>query len=164
MPFKRDIKGWCQSRHMTCRLAEVRWQEPHFWPWGQTLWCLNRDATYSFSQPFLRLVRDSWLFTTWSCPDCLTVPLGKVTFLHPGTLFLTNYCCDYDAGKIVSIGFWILNCVGIKKSTVNSSLTRHPTLLVKVDNAAVTLTPGAQVHSSSFSDVGLAGVGFRGTD
>lgn len=48
--------------------------------------------------------------------------------------------------------------------TINLVLTRHPTLLVKVDNAAVSLAPGAQVHSSSFSDFGLAGVGFWSTD
>ncbi len=54
--------------------------------------------------------------------------------------------------------------MGTKRPTVNLDLTRHPTLLVKVDNAAVSLAPGAQVHSSSFSDVGLAGVGFRSAD
>lgn len=53
---------------------------------------------------------------------------------------------------------------GTKRLTINLDLTRHPTLLVKVDNAAVSLAPGAQVHSSSLSDVGLTGVGFRSTD
>ena len=51
-----------------------------------------------------------------------------------------------------------------KRPTVNLVLTRHPTLLVKVDNAAVSLAPGARVHSSSFGDVGLAGVGFWSAD
>jgi len=54
--------------------------------------------------------------------------------------------------------------VGTKKATISSDLTGHPTLFVKVDNAAVSLAPGTQVHSSSFSDVGLAGVGFRSAD
>lgn len=58
----------------------------------------------------------------------------------------------------------IFICAGAKKTTVNLDLTRHPTLLVKADNGAVILAPRAHVHSSSFSDVGLAGVGFRGTD
>lgn len=51
-----------------------------------------------------------------------------------------------------------------KRQSINWGLTRHPTLLVKVDNAAVSLAPGAQVDGSSFSHVGLAGVGFGGTD
>lgn len=51
-----------------------------------------------------------------------------------------------------------------KRPTVNLDLTRHPTLLVKVDNAAVSLAPRTQIHSSSLSDVGLAGVGFRSAD
>lgn len=37
-------------------------------------------------------------------------------------------------------------------------------MLVKVDNGAVSLAPGAQVDSASFSDVGLAGVGFWSAD
>lgn len=55
-------------------------------------------------------------------------------------------------------------CCYKENKTVNLDLTRRPTLLVKVDNAAVSLAPGAQVHCSSFGDVGLAGVGFRSTD
>lgn len=47
---------------------------------------------------------------------------------------------------------------------VDLDLTRLPTLLVKVDHAAVGSAPGAQEHGSSFGDVGLAGVGFRGAD
>lgn len=58
----------------------------------------------------------------------------------------------------------IFICAVAKKTTVHLDLTRHPTLLVKADNGAVILAPRAHVHSSSFSDVGLAGVGFRGTD
>lgn len=70
--------------------------------------------------------------------ECLTLPLGRVTFLYPGKSCVTNYCCDYDVG-----------------------ITRHSTLLVKLDNAAVGLQgPGAQEHTSSFGDVGLTGVGF----
>lgn len=51
--------------------------------------------------------------------------------------------------------------MGTKRPTINLDLTRHPTLLVKVDNGAVSLAPRTQIHSSSLSDVGLAGVGFR---
>lgn len=86
-------------------------------------------------------------------------------------MWVTNYCCDYDVGKILSLGFWILSFIFHRshfslslRPTVNLDLTRPPTLLVKVDNVAVSLAPGAQVHSSSFSDVGLAGVGFRSAD
>lgn len=35
----------------------------------------------------------------------------------------------------------------------------QPTFCVKVDDAAVGLAPGTQIHSSSFDDVRLAGVG-----
>lgn len=58
----------------------------------------------------------------------------------------------------------IFICAGTKRPAVNLDLTRQPTLLVKVDNAAVSLAPRARVHSSSFGDVGLAGVGFRSAD
>lgn len=54
--------------------------------------------------------------------------------------------------------------VGAKKSTINLDLTRHPTLLVKADDVAVILAPWAHVHSSSFRDVRLAGVGFWSPD
>lgn len=37
-------------------------------------------------------------------------------------------------------------------------------VLVEVDNCAAGLVPGTQVDGSSFSDVGLAGVGFWSSD
>lgn len=50
-------------------------------------------------------------FTAQSCSNCLTVLLRKVTFLYPGTMWVTNYCCDYDAVKILSFGHWILSVI-----------------------------------------------------
>lgn len=50
------------------------------------------------------------------------------------------------------------------KKAVSFDLTRYPTLLVKVDNAAVSLAPGTHIHSSTLGDVRLAGVGFRSTN
>lgn len=64
----------------------------------------------------------------------------------------------------IELDFSEVTFVSAKRPAVNLGLTRHPTLLVKVDHAAVSLAPGAQKHSSSFSDVGLAAVGFRGAD
>lgn len=104
-------------------------------------------------------------FTAHSCPNCLTVAVRK------SGIFISwnnvNYW-HYDVEKILPFGLWILSLSKIsfyqrsKRPTVNLDyITRHPTFLVKVDNAAVSLAPGTQVHSSPLSDVGLAGVGFR---
>lgn len=65
--------------------------------------------------------------------------------------------------KIPTLGFegtvWLQ-----REISVSSPLRRQPTFGVKVDHAAVGLAPRTQIHSSSFHDVGLAGVGLGSTN
>lgn len=44
--------------------------------------------------------------------------------------------------------------------TISSPVRRQPTFCVKVNDAAVGQAPVTQIHSPSFDDAGLAGVGF----
>lgn len=65
--------------------------------------------------------------------------------------------------KILTLG-----CAGAvwlqRETSVSPPLRRQPTFRVKVDNAAVGLAPRTQIHSSSFHNVGLAGVGLGSTN
>lgn len=111
LKYRRDIKGWFQSKERSIGLGEVRRQGAALLNSGSSNEVLNSRcySTFSFSQPLLWLVRDSWKFTTKSCLHCLTVSLWNGTFLYPGTMRVTNCRCDYDIGRIASSGFWILS-------------------------------------------------------
>lgn len=128
----------------------------HFWPVGQAQWRLTQDATYCISSHFY-----GWRLHIWVHHTVLS-QLFHCAVRNRGIFISWNNAsdCGYDEMIILSLYYfsvWV-------DQPINLDLTGHLTLLVKVDNAAVSLAPGTQIHSPSLSDVGLAGVGFRSTN